>query len=85
MRTQVAFGKQLLVRFDDNPPGHMEIGCKCSCRRQKRARFEPTALDRTPQFALQLNPHWHTGTSVDPEEQLGGRSGPLHIGDIWTL
>ena len=80
MRTQVAFGKQLLVRFDDNPPGHMELGCKCSCRRQKRARFEPTALDRTPQFALQLNPHWHPGTSVDPEEQLGGRSGPLHIG-----
>ena len=79
MRIQVAFGKQLLVRFDDNAPGHIEIGRKCSCRRQKCTRFEPTGLDRTPQFALQLHPHRHTGPSVDSEEQLGGRSGPLHI------
>jgi hypothetical protein len=58
---------------------HIEIGRKRSCRRQERARFEPTGLDRAPQFALQLNSQRHTSTSVDPEEQLAGRSGPLHI------
>jgi hypothetical protein len=80
MRTQVAFGEQLLVRFHDNPPRHIDVGRKRSCRRQRRARFEPTGLDRAPQFALQLNPHRHTGISVNPDEERGGRSGPLHIG-----
>ena len=60
MRTQIAFRKQLFVRFDDNTPRHIEIGRKRSCRRQKCARLESTGLDRTAQFALQLHAHRHT-------------------------
>jgi hypothetical protein len=48
MRTQVVFRKQLLVRFDDNT----QIGRRRSCRRQKCTCFQPTGLDRAPQFAL---------------------------------
>ena len=79
MRTQIAFGKQLLVRFDDNPPGHIRsvasVRVDGSSAPAFSRRFGSHAAVRAP-VASALAP----GYPGQPGRGARWRSGSLHLG-----
>jgi hypothetical protein len=70
MRHQVAFGEQLLVRFDDHAARERQLLRQCPCRRQLRVRCKPSRLDGPTQLAFELQPHRHAAAPGDVEQQL---------------